>query len=509
MSQYNSYGVEVSLLALTACALIYKFSPYIVYLYRLLNNYYIFILPILLILIAVIFAYKVFKQDKKNKKEFFLGFDNKKAVFISDKIRTTHAQVIGTTGSGKTQSVILPWIIQDIKDKKGVLIIDGKSDNSFLDKLYSYIVHFKRESNFKLFSLFNVEKSHSFNPLDGASNIEVAERVFSAFNFESQYYKNIQYKIFLNIVSAVKEREAPSFKLIHLLLNDIDKLSIYNQSCKSSQIKSAIENFISLEDEQREKRKSGLDAQLSHFATGDCSCLFENNKDNISINEALNKNQILYFQLPTMLYPTLASATGKLILQCLQSAVSRRHLESSSQKQFSVYLDDFQDYIYKGFAGLLNKSRSANVSMVFSHQSLGDLEKVSSSFADIVLTNTNLKVIMRLNDPKTCDYFAKCFGTRSSYKSTEQTDDGIFGKDKTGRGTIRKVEEYIFHPNEFKKMPIGMGIVNIPENDEVLYHKLYFPMLKNQKLQKLKSVNNLKINNKNDAIYKIAKRRDK
>ena len=92
--------------------------------------------------------------------------------------------------------------------------------------------------------------------------------------------------------------------------------------------------------------------------------------------------------------------------------------------------------------------------MVFSHQSLGDLEKVSKSFSDVILTNTNLKVIMRTTDPKTCDYFAKYFGTKSSMKETEQIDKDFLGASKTGRGSLRKVEESIsFTPMFSKKSP--------------------------------------------------------
>ena len=80
----------------------------------------------------------------------------------------------------------------------------------------------------------------------------------------------------------------------------------------------------------------------------------------------------------------------------------RRKEASGAQPKnrfFGCYLDDFQDYIYEGFAALLNKSRSANVGVVFSHQALGDLKKISDSFANVVSTNTNIKVVMSSNDP--------------------------------------------------------------------------------------------------------------
>lgn len=139
---------------------------------------------------------------------------------------------------------------------------------------------------------------------------------------------------------------------------------------------------------------------------------------------------------------------------------------------FSVILDDFQDYIYEGFGALLNKSRSANVGVIFSHQALGDLDKVSNAFRNIVLTNTNIKIIMRMNDPETCDHFAKTFRTKTITKVTQKTKDGGV----TGDGSARDVEQFNFHPNVFKKLGTGHGVMSIPHRDGVKNIRVKFSM---------------------------------
>lgn len=154
---------------------------------------------------------------------------------------------------------------------------------------------------------------------------------------------------------------------------------------------------------------------------------------------------------------------------------------TKSPKFFSCILDDFQDYIYEGFGSLLNKSRSANVGVVFSHQALGDLDKVSEAFRNVVLTNTNIKVVMRMNDPDTCDHFAKTFGTNTTTKVTEKTKDSS----RTGDGTIREVERYNYHPNIFKKLGTGFGVVSIPHRDGVRNLKIKFAMRSNLPISRL------------------------
>jgi type IV secretory pathway TraG/TraD family ATPase VirD4 len=142
---------------------------------------------------------------------------------------------------------------------------------------------------------------------------------------------------------------------------------------------------------------------------------------------------------------------------------------------FSCILDDFQDYIYEGFGTILNKSRSANVGVVFSHQSLGDLDKVSDAFRNVVLTNTNIKIVMRMNDPETCEHFASTFGTKKNTKITEK----ISANEKTGDGTIRDVEQFIYHPNEFKQLGTGFGILSIPHRGGMKTMKVKFKPLPN------------------------------
>jgi type IV secretory pathway TraG/TraD family ATPase VirD4 len=150
-------------------------------------------------------------------------------------------------------------------------------------------------------------------------------------------------------------------------------------------------------------------------------------------------------------------------LKSLESAISEiQNRGEIADKLFSVTLDDFNDYIHEGFASILNKSRSANIGVVFSHQSMGDLEKVSEDFRKIVDTNTNIKVYMSTNDPQTAEHFANVIGTKTSEKSTERRTRNFFLPMRTGEESVREAEEYIIHPNVFKSdQNQGEGVVVI------------------------------------------------
>jgi hypothetical protein len=264
---------------------------------------------------------------RKDDTSVYLGTDmtNGKEVHLKQGFRTMHAQVIGTTNAGKTESVILPWAIQDIVNGSGLLLIDGKSDASFLNKLYSYVCANNREQDFRLFSLSHVGPSSSFNPLNGSSPQEVTERVFSSFTFENEYYRSVQYKTFLALIRLIfAQKEIPTFSLVGELLTNPDELAVWVQACQDPRLKKDLTRFLELSTKDREEKVSGLEAAISHFTASEVASLFEETDNRIDFGEAMDKGQILYFQLPTMYFPFLGQATGKLVLQCFQSAVSKR-----------------------------------------------------------------------------------------------------------------------------------------------------------------------------------------
>lgn len=388
-----------------------------------------------------------------------------KRVFIKPHQRSMHTQVIGTTNAGKTESVILPWAIQDMEQGRGLILIDGKSDRALLDKLYAYAVKAGRKDDFRLFSLSSLAESQQFNPLIGGTPEEISERVFNAFEFENPYYRSLQYEVFSQIMRIFEAaNETPTFLRLHQAITHPAALMALSQTTDDESLKAWSEYYADLPQGERDKRTSGLVAAISHFAFGKTATLFNAENPMITLEDALSKNLIVYFQLPVLLSPFLGKACGKLILQSLQGAVANRHRGHNQKRKFySVFLDDFSEYLYPGFVSILNKSRSANVGVVFAHQALGDIKTLGDAIANSILTNANLKVFMRGNDPESAEYFSKVIGTAKATKYTERSKKGILKEQRTGEASVREVEEFIFHPNRFKsELGVGEAVLVVP-----------------------------------------------
>lgn len=416
--------------------------------------------------------------ESADEPSVFTGFCEKgQRVYIKPSFRRMHTQVVGTTNAGKTESVILPWAIDDIKRKRGLVIIDGKSDKSLLNKLYSYAKLYNREMEVKILSLCDVGTSNTFNPLAYGNPLEVTERVFKAFNFENEYYKSLQYESLLHaLLIFEKAKIVPTpLKVIEGLRSPASLLHFAKES-EDLKLISWAGDYLKKSNTERDQQTSGLISQLQALSVGETAPIFNAEKSDINFEEALNEGTIIYCQLPVLKVPTLGKTVGKLILQCIQSAVASRHLGKAKNKDFfSIYLDDFTEYLTESFVSLLNKSRSANVGVVFAHQALGDLAILGDGVKNTILSNSNLKVFMRTNEPESAEYFSQTIGTIEGLKKTERETSGTFGPSRTGEASVRDVEEFKYHPNVFKQeLGVGEAVIIIPHTNGSLPVRIQF-----------------------------------
>lgn len=404
---------------------------------------------------------------------------------ISDKARCSHVQVIGTTGSGKSYSVVVPWCVRDLKRGLSSIIIDGKGEKSLPNQVFSTLDKVNINCTKLHFDLGDIENSIKINPLRNGSSQQITDRIFASFDFEDPYYRSVQYDICGYLISLIKEtKQIVTFKLLHELLTNDVKLSETVSLIDDGPLKTNLRNFLREPIKDRKNKLSGLVSQLSPFAVGEVAKIV--NGDSSPLERTLlsfGGVNCLILSIPTLKYQKLGHQLGKLILQEFSWCVSQR--EDKRNKFFtSVFLDEFSEFAYEEFISVLNKARSSKVALHLCHQSLSDLKSVSSSFAQGVNTNTNVKCILGLNDPETADFYARHFGTMTSQKLTEQVREiGWFrNKEETGRGSMREVEEYKIHPNVLKQLYQGDGVLHLPTERGTVTERIKFEPLTNKEL---------------------------
>lgn len=385
----------------------------------------------------------------------------KKPIYFSDDDRVLHMQVIGATRSGKTHFVVSPIIRRDIESGNGCLIVDGKSDASFLELFDNCVKRSGRTDTRKLL-LADPKRSDTYNPFFWGTPEQITERFFSAFPFENPFYRAVQFNTLLSVLTALQIQKitaTPGLVCGYIRTKE-GMQDLVDQTPEIGDIKDRLSASYS-DPKKYQEYHAGLISYLSQLCTGAVSDIFNSDDPRIRLADLYEKRSVLYTQIPTLQYQTLGPALGRMVLLEMMQVISVAQVTKKVQnKILSIVLDDFNDFIFEGFGSLLNKSASARIGVVFSHQSMGDLEKVSPAFKNVVTTNTNQKIVLRTPDPATAEELARTLGTRKATKQTSRAKESFLGNQKTGDVSEREVEEFLFHPNVLKsELVAGEGIV--------------------------------------------------
>lgn len=404
-------------------------------------------------------------------KEFTLGV----SIYLPDSLRSKHVHIIGATGSGKTESVILNLLRQDVQRGLGGIILDAKGDHSFLKHLNAWIPC-ERLHAFDL----GEPQSIPYDPLCSGSAIEAAQRLFSSLNWSEEYYKSKAFSALQKLFQThfrAKDRN-PTLTELDGYLSSPKAYSAFVQS-NEYPAKLAEQDFDSL---------SGLRDQIKILCLGHLGKILSP-KDSFGINPSqAQQGKVLYFRLQSLLSPQLVGIVGRLLINHLNFLAGTAHRNprelANEVRLVPIYLDEFASFACPEFADLISKARSAGFALHFSHQSVGDLMDVSKGFLSQIIDNSATKIVMRINDPDTAEYFARSFGTKIYQKTTQRITNAkeIDRAEVLEEGTQREAHQFRAAPDVFKNLPTGSGAVLIAHGQETPHgassvFKIKFPKL--------------------------------
>lgn len=384
--------------------------------------------------------------------------DLKIPIYLPDSLRSRHIHILGATGSGKTESVVLNFLRQDVERGMGSIVLDAKGDASFLWSLKKWVP----KGRLKVFDLSS-EDSLSYNPLEAGTPLEAAQRLFSSLVWSEEYYKSKAFSALQRLFQKYFEdkKRNPRLSVLADYLDDPETFSSFAAS-ESYPKKLAEKNFSEL---------SGLRDQIKTLSIGHLAKILSPEGDSQMKLEDAYDGTVLYFRLQSLLSPQLVSTLGKLLINHLNFLAGTAHrVEGAAirSKLIPTYLDEFASFACPEFADLISKARSAGLALHFSHQSVGDLAEVSKGFINRITDNSATKIILRISDPDSADYFARSFGTKLYQKIThritnvKETDPG----ELVGEGSQREAHQFRSPPDLFKTLPTGVGSVLVAHGYE-------------------------------------------
>jgi len=390
------------------------------------------------------------------------GFNIARPLYLTNDQRQMHCEVVGSTGTGKTESVLLPMLAHDIAHKKGAIIIDGKGDLELRNKIL-YIVHKqKREDDFYFFSLSHPEKSNTYNPLYRGNATELKDKLVNSMNWSEEFYRRVAEQAALTLLNAIRASgRTTRFRELHSLLTDLGALKKLSDETTDPILKEDIGKMVnSFKDNH--KFLAGLMSDLFLSSRSEFSDLLDTDKPEIDLLKVYEENKICYFALDLQKYADTSRRLGRMIIQDIRAVSShiQTNVTAFNRHFFPVFIDDASSFLELNFLDLLNKCRASGFAITILHQSPGDLVfRGAPTFAQQVIENTNIKIVLRQDDPYSVDKFTKIAGTRRAMISTYQTQEQILGKGLTGAGSVREGQTFRIEPDLIRALKIGEAVV--------------------------------------------------
>ena len=302
-------------------------------------------------------------------------FRNERQKFGIDlEARRRHLYVLGKTGMGKT-TLLQNVLTEDIVAGRGCAVFDPHGDlaTTLLD-----VVPKSRTNDVVLFDPADREFAIAFNPLQvpkGGDGTLVADGVLSAFSKvfgfdESQAPRMLH--IFRNcLLTLVEMPEATLLSVQRLLLDPMYRKSatafVSNPMVRSFWI----DEFGKWKPQDRTAFIASLQNKLGAFLTNDkLQRILGQPKGKVDLRQIMDDGKILIVNLSKGTVGENASdLLGSLLVTSLQlAAMSRANVPERDRRDFSIVIDEFQNYATPAIATFLSEARKYRTHLILSHQ---------------------------------------------------------------------------------------------------------------------------------------------
>ena len=452
-------------------------------------------------------------------------------IFIKNSKFKQHMMCYGASGCGKSVS-IETLVTQAIRRGEPVMIIDPKGTDDMINRIYSECVKSGCAERFRLFAPIQYpDQSIKYSPLsDFSASTEPADRIGPLLGDDDDNFVKFCWGVVNTVVhgliyvgETVNARNIERYALrepwtlVKKCLIQVNKLGLVpidglDEAKNAKDIEMLANRFKNkmsdAGDDLRNKVRPVLSCIELALKPGENYSKMVNNllpffsfmndgkrgdllnpapgdSDVFSWDEMVEKNQVVYFALGSLISPGAAYSLGKLTIMDLLSYGGRTYayVRSDKYKPVNLFIDELNNVVMNEFVDVVNKLRGANVRTVCFTQTMQDLTAnlPSEDHAFQLMGSMGMHVQMKDETLKTSEFFSsKCGEVMVNTLSRGSSTSG--GLDNTGdvdvdvfKATVTKSFKEEKKPlvdlDFTMHLPIGHGYLN---GDGV--YKIQFPL---------------------------------
>jgi hypothetical protein len=291
--------------------------------------------------------------------------------------RRRHLYIVGKSGTGKSQ-LLLNLVADDIRDKKGVCVIDPHGD--LVHDIIRYVPK-ERVNDVILFNASELQFPIAFNILEGVPREmkqQVTQGLIEVFKkfFGGDWSPKIEYVFRFTTLAMLDYPESSIVGMQKMLTNRKFRQKVI-PVIKDSVVKHFWANeFSSWSEKFDNEAILPLVNKLGQFLSNELvRNIVIQPKNTIDFNELMNSEKVLLIELSRgLLGEENANLLGAMIItKIYQTAMSRAKLPESQRHDFYLYIDEFQNFATETFENILSEARKYHLCLTISHQFLSQV----------------------------------------------------------------------------------------------------------------------------------------
>jgi intracellular multiplication protein IcmO len=379
---------------------------------------------------------------------FFLGNDTRsgKEVWLTNSDCRQHFLVLGTTGAGKTES-LLGFAANALSWGSGFLFCDGKGDVSLFAKVYAMARRFGRTDDLLVLNFMGGSNStqagkvasNTLNPFASGSDDELTQMVVSLMDDvggDGAMWKGRATAMLTGIMRALCWLRDQGYLDLnvseirdHMALRRIIDLSDEQKHPDlPAHIRKSIRSYLTslpgyVEEKKEKQAQTTLDqhgylemqfTKILGSLADVYGYIFATPFGEVDMYDVVLNRRILIIMLPALKKSGDEIANlGKIVVATLKGMMGDTlgsELEGSwddvvenrpttSPSPFLCILDEVGYYTVEGMALMAAQARSLGFSMIYASQDLPAMKRLNEKEAASIIANTNTKIFMRTEEP--------------------------------------------------------------------------------------------------------------
>lgn len=329
---------------------------------------------------------------------------------LTESERQRHLYVIGGTGNGKT-TMLQYMIIQDIRNGKGVAVIDPHGDMA--EAILQYMPK-ERINDVVYFNPDDIAYPIGFNLLELDKNLKgdellrekdlITEAVVSIFrkifSDDDSGGHRIEYMLRNSVQTALTQEKATLFT-VYDLINDPTYRKKIVATLKDENLKRFWRNeFGKAGGMQQVKMTAGITAKIGRFLfSASAKRILEQEKSTIDFDDIINSGKILICNFSKgLIGEDTSELFGIMTIAKLQLASLRRaRIQQQNRTPYYLYVDEFQNFATMSFVEMLSESRKYKLFLTMAEQSTSQQD--DQRMVNIILANVGTVVCFRTGNP--------------------------------------------------------------------------------------------------------------